>query len=955
MAGKLDKVGNFVARGEGKVDPILVDILQKAAELTGMNVEAYSGYRPGDKRQHGKGSATDVRIIGPDGKALENYQSPETFPQYEQLAQAARAVQMEHYPELDKQFRWGGYFSGGKGKYGAMDLMHFDVGGSDKLGMAGGTWENGLNQQQLALFPGVKSTGAMAFNGEAPQNGGLNAIAALTSEAPMQSQQRAPLMVSPPFAANPTGFAPLFNTNSPAAQPAAQPSETQAIGQTEPQQAEETPDDILRAFLPSDTAPDTEGQQQPKSSESDDDILKSFLPPEVSPAASMELAKEAAPSPSAAAPSTGEDVLKSGAAGLARGAIGVATLPGTIADLANSGLDWAKSKAYETVTGDKPTSGFFAPMDRSNMLLAGRNPLGGDVVGEAATKATDGAIDYKGKTVAGQYAGTVGEFVPGAVVAPGNLLANVVKYGVLPAVSSETAGQVTKGTDAEPYARVAAAVTSPFVAEGALRAASGLGNKLASVTPSGAAAANLKESLAASGSTVDDIATQMAANNRLTAMDVDPNIQQMAMNLANQGGTPRAILNSAVENRLSGAKGAVDDAFDAAIGGVPDVKVYLDGLKSTTATNAKKAFGDALTGAKPVDVSPVLESIDNAISPGINGVVSKASDIPQGPVEQALARVRAKLANGNEVLTDAERLHTIQSSLRTEADTLAKSASGQDKLVAAALRKVRGKIVDQIDDATGGKFKPAQRQFADDSAIQDAFDKGREVFKNGTGDAALENRPEYWIAWKKDATPAELDAAKVGARVAVDQTIRGVRNAAQKGAAIGDVDLNMGRLEVLLGKQEAGKLASILKDEQKIAQTNAKIFAGSQTAPRQAVNKLTEVKQVTPGISLTTPMAGGIGFQVGGIPGAAAGVGLSLGRMGLQAGMKARDVARNRLMAEAISGGVTGLRDAVAPNSLNRLASRFQSAQSPLLNKPMVNVPATIAGQNALTQSRERR
>lgn len=153
------ETGNFVARGAEHVDPMLVAILQAAAERTGMNVQAYSGYRPGDPRFHGKGIATDVRIIGPDGKEIPNYQDAAGFSQYEKLAQEARKVQMEQYPQLGDKFRWGGYFSGGKGKYGAMDTMHFDLGGSPALGMAGGSWEGGLTPAQAALFPGVQSHG----------------------------------------------------------------------------------------------------------------------------------------------------------------------------------------------------------------------------------------------------------------------------------------------------------------------------------------------------------------------------------------------------------------------------------------------------------------------------------------------------------------------------------------------------------------------------------------------------------------------------------------------------------------------------------------------------------------------------------------------------------------------------------------------------------------------------
>ncbi len=61
---------------------------------------------------------------------------------------------------------------------------------------------------------------------------------------------------------------------------------------------------------------------------------------------------------------------------------------------------------------------------------------------------------YQPKTIVGDYAKTVGEFVPGALLMPeGSLATNALRYGVLPALSSETAGQFTKGTAAEPWAR----------------------------------------------------------------------------------------------------------------------------------------------------------------------------------------------------------------------------------------------------------------------------------------------------------------------------------------------------------------------------------------------------------------------------------------------------------------------------------------------------------------------
>lgn len=158
--GPLAFVGNY----RSGVDPRLTDILQTAAgRFADYKVDAFSGLRPGDPRFHGKGKATDVSLIDrSSGKALPNYQSAQSFRAYEKFAQAARQVQMEKYPELAGQFRWGGYFSGDRRRYGAVDLMHFDLGGGGGLGMAGGSWEHGLTAAQRAIFPGAVSSGMAA-------------------------------------------------------------------------------------------------------------------------------------------------------------------------------------------------------------------------------------------------------------------------------------------------------------------------------------------------------------------------------------------------------------------------------------------------------------------------------------------------------------------------------------------------------------------------------------------------------------------------------------------------------------------------------------------------------------------------------------------------------------------------------------------------------------------------
>ena len=63
------------------------------------------------------------------------------------------------------------------------------------------------------------------------------------------------------------------------------------------------------------------------------------------------------------------------------------------------------------------------------------------------------------QTTAGKYARTVGQFIPGAAMTPGGgMVGNVLKFGVLPGLTSEAAGQATEGSPLEPYARVAGGI-----------------------------------------------------------------------------------------------------------------------------------------------------------------------------------------------------------------------------------------------------------------------------------------------------------------------------------------------------------------------------------------------------------------------------------------------------------------------------------------------------------------
>lgn len=143
------------------------------------------------------------------------------------------------------------------------------------------------------------------------------------------------------------------------------------------------------------------------------------------------------------------DMLGAGLAGISRGVTGMADLPGMvtggIGNLAFGGMERAGLISPEVAQAGRQS------MD---MMPMG----GGSLMRDTAATLSGGASEFRGDTTPGQYAGTVGEFVPGAMLGGGGTARNLAAYALAPGVASEAAGQATEGTAVEPYARVLAAL-----------------------------------------------------------------------------------------------------------------------------------------------------------------------------------------------------------------------------------------------------------------------------------------------------------------------------------------------------------------------------------------------------------------------------------------------------------------------------------------------------------------
>lgn len=164
-----------------------------------------------------------------------------------------------------------------------------------------------------------------------------------------------------------------------------------------------------------------------------------------------------APSPGIA--EAAADVAKSGGIGVVKGGLGLAGMVGDLTDLGAKGIEHASNFVNDKLGLER----YQRPAQPS---ILNNIPTGASL-----TKNLEGVTGelYKPKTTAGEYAQTAGEFLPAVVGGPETIASKLATRVAVPAAVSETAGQLTKGTEAEPYARIAGALLSPTVTTAARR------------------------------------------------------------------------------------------------------------------------------------------------------------------------------------------------------------------------------------------------------------------------------------------------------------------------------------------------------------------------------------------------------------------------------------------------------------------------------------------------------
>lgn len=147
------------------------------------------------------------------------------------------------------------------------------------------------------------------------------------------------------------------------------------------------------------------------------------------------------------------DVAKSGGTGLLEGASSLVQLPrdagNYLGGLATYGID--RMMGYTPEEATRRQQEYQAKMDEYQNSALVPSPAA------VADKAVENFGGYQPQTTAGEYARTAGQFAPNALMGPGGIIRRGMSVA-LPAATSETAGQLTEGTQYEPLARVGGAL-----------------------------------------------------------------------------------------------------------------------------------------------------------------------------------------------------------------------------------------------------------------------------------------------------------------------------------------------------------------------------------------------------------------------------------------------------------------------------------------------------------------
>lgn len=335
-------------------------------------------------------------------------------------------------------------------------------------------------------------------------------------------------------------------------------------------------------------------------------------------------------------------------------------------------------------------------------------------------------------TAAGRYMETVGEFLPGAVatgpLTAGGVVNSAIKFGVLPGMASEAAGQLTEGKSAEPLARLLAGIAAPAIPSVLRRVISPFGQAL---NPERAAQVGVLR-----GEGVNTLTGgQVSGSNTLRYWESELGGMAGARTAEQQGEQfTRAVLRRVGENASRASPEVIDRAFTR-------IGREFDDLASRNVVGVDNQLGQDLAAVQGdyhslVGISQRAPLVDDAIDDIIISF-AKNSGVMSGSTYQSMRSRLDRLARGNRADPQlADALYGLRNALDDAMERSLQQTNPADLGAwQEARRQYRNMLV--IERAATGAGENAALGLISPSALRNAVvAQGRRAYARGQGDLA---------------------------------------------------------------------------------------------------------------------------------------------------------------------------------------------------------------------------
>jgi hypothetical protein len=402
---------------------------------------------------------------------------------------------------------------------------------------------------------------------------------------------------------------------------------------------------------------------------------------------------------------------------------------------------------------------------------------------------------------------------------------------------------------------------------------------------------------------IPSIVSRLESNPKLTLMDVAPTVRGNAAGLATDPRNVPAMnqLNQFQQARMADRSGDAVNIFEDALGPTPNMAATKKELTQSIADVGKK-FDPVIDKIGPVDITPVINNIDSQFPAStLNQLKQNKYEGPQlSPELSRLWEMREKLrgnwSDREQMFANAADLHKQQRDLRL------KYGNSRDPGSYEA-RQVRREIINAIDEKSGGKYKPIQKEYKDANDVDKAFQEGFSVFSNPTSaKGAIDNHPDVWREWMNDASDTEKRAVAQGILFGANNKIMNTR----RGIDVPENSYAHERIASVVGKPNADEIVRRLGDWRDIAETDNLLTKNSATAVRQAGQEARSVRDARSGHDILQSLmpaavVGGAAHLASGgrglLSAIAAGTAIGAGKAANYAG-KAHDLASNKAYAQ---------------------------------------------------------